>query len=77
MRIFGAIVEPMTDFVAIGVADLFHRGGIRAEPVGDDALWSAIFFMMRFKNFRAAASSRFAVTTVSKTSPSRSTGRQR
>jgi hypothetical protein len=28
------------------------------------------FFMIRFRNFSAAALSRFAVTTVSKTSPS-------
>src|SRR5271165_6971488 len=33
MRILGAIVEPTTDLLAIGVADLFHRRGIRAKPV--------------------------------------------
>jgi NADP-dependent 3-hydroxy acid dehydrogenase YdfG len=37
MRILGAIVEPTTGLLAIGVADLFHRRGIRAKPVGDDA----------------------------------------
>ena len=41
MRILGAIVEPTTGL--IGVADLFHRRGIRAKPVGDDAQRSAIF----------------------------------
>ena len=43
MRILGAIVEPTTGLLAIGVADLFHRRGIRAKPVGDDAERSAIF----------------------------------
>src|SRR5271165_3752745 len=43
MRILGAIVEPTTDLLAIGVADLFHRRGIRAKPVGDDAQRAAIF----------------------------------
>ena len=43
MRILGAIVEPTTGLLAIGVADLFHRRGIRAKPVGDDAQRSAIF----------------------------------
>ena len=33
MRILGAIVEPTTGLPAIGVADLFHRRGIRAKPV--------------------------------------------
>src|SRR5208283_3640745 len=42
MRILRAIVEPATDLLAIGVADLFHRRGIRAKPVGDDLLRSAI-----------------------------------
>ena len=36
MRILGA-VEPTTGLPAIGVADLFHRRGITAKPVGDDA----------------------------------------
>src|SRR5271165_4509686 len=43
MRILGAIVEPTTDLLAIGVADLFHRRGIRAKPVGDDGPRSAVF----------------------------------
>ena len=43
MRILGAIVKPTTGLPAIGVADLFHRRGIRAKPVGDDAQRSAIF----------------------------------
>jgi len=34
MRILRAIVEPTTDLLAIGVADLFHRHGIRAKPEG-------------------------------------------
>ena len=55
----------------VGVADLFHRCRIRARSVGDDApRLSRLFFMMRFRNLSAAALSRFAVTTVSKTSPS-------
>src|SRR5271169_1920835 len=41
MRILRAIVEPTTDLLAIGVANLFHRRGIRAKPVGDDAPRSA------------------------------------
>jgi hypothetical protein len=41
MRILRAIVEWTTDLVAIGIADLFHRRGIRAKPVGDDAPRSA------------------------------------
>ena len=43
MRILRAIVEPMANLVTVGVADLFHRCGIRAKPVGDDALRLAIF----------------------------------
>src|SRR5271157_365468 len=43
MRILCAIVEPTTDLLAIGVADLLHRRGIRAKPVGDDGPRSAIF----------------------------------
>src|SRR5208283_4307088 len=35
-------VEATTDLLAIGVADLFHRRRIRAKPVGDDLLRSAI-----------------------------------
>src|SRR5271166_5390155 len=42
MRILRAIVEPTTDLLAIGIADLFHRRGIRAKPVGDDAPRSAV-----------------------------------
>jgi len=33
MRILGAIVEPTTGFLAIGVADLFHRRGIKAAEL--------------------------------------------
>ena len=43
MRILGAIAEPTTGLLAIGGADLFHRRGITAKPVGDDAQRSAIF----------------------------------
>ena len=43
MRILRAIVEPTTTPLAIGVADFFHRRGIRALPVGDDGPRSAIF----------------------------------
>src|SRR5271157_3738969 len=42
MRILRAIVEPATDLLAIGVADLLHRRGIRAKSIGDDLLRSAI-----------------------------------
>src|SRR5208337_5420444 len=42
MRILRAIVEPTTDLLAIGDADLLHRRGIRAKPVGDDVPRSAI-----------------------------------
>src|SRR5271166_2821221 len=42
MRILRAIVEPTTDLLAIGIADLFHRRAIRAKPVGDDLPRSAI-----------------------------------
>src|SRR5271156_421073 len=42
MRILRAIVEPTTNLVTIGVADLFHRRGIRAKPVSDDAPRAAI-----------------------------------
>ena len=60
--------------VAIGaivlVASRFIEGAssLRGRPY---------FFMMRLRNFSAAALSRFAVTTASKTSPSWSTARQR
>src|SRR5271165_6219339 len=43
MRILRAIVEPTTDLLPVGIADLFHRRGIRAKTVGDDAPRSAIF----------------------------------
>jgi hypothetical protein len=43
MRLFRAIVEPTANFVTVGVADLFHRCGIRAKPVSDDALRLATF----------------------------------
>ena len=43
MRVFRAVVEAPTDLVTVGVADLFHRCGIRAKPVGDDAPRLAIF----------------------------------
>ena len=42
MRILRAIVEPTTDLVAVGIADLFHRRGIRAKAVGDDLPRSAV-----------------------------------
>ena len=43
MRILRAIVEPTTDLLPVGITDLFHRRGIRAKTVGDDAPRSAIF----------------------------------
>src|SRR5271167_2670225 len=41
MRILRPIVEPTTNYLAIG--DRFHRRGIRAKPVRDDAPRPAIF----------------------------------
>jgi len=43
MRILRAIVEPATDLLPIGVADLLHRRRISAKPVGDDLPRSAVF----------------------------------
>ena len=43
MRVFRPIVEATTNLVAIGIADLLHRRGIGAKPIGDDAPRSAIF----------------------------------
>ena len=43
MRVFRPIVEPTTNLLASAVADLFHRRGIGAKPVGDDAPRAAIF----------------------------------
>jgi hypothetical protein len=42
MRVFRPVVEPTANLVTVGVADLFHRCGIRAKPVGDDVLGSTI-----------------------------------
>jgi isopentenyl diphosphate isomerase/L-lactate dehydrogenase-like FMN-dependent dehydrogenase len=36
MRILRPIVEPTTYLIAIGLADLFHRRGMRAKSVGDN-----------------------------------------
>ena len=52
------------------VAHLLHRRGISPKPVGDDLPPSAVLLRIRLRNFSAAALSRFAVTTASKTSPS-------
>ena len=43
MRVLRAIVEPATDLLATGVADLLHRRRISAKPVGDDLPRSAVF----------------------------------
>ena len=43
MRVFRAVVEPTANLVTVDVADLFHRCGIRAKPVGHDAPRLAIF----------------------------------
>src|SRR5271166_2580418 len=43
MRILRAIVEPTANHLATGVADLLHRRGIGAKPIGDDAPGAAIF----------------------------------
>jgi hypothetical protein len=42
MRILRAIVESVTDLLAIGVADLLHRRGIGAKPFGDDLPRSSV-----------------------------------
>jgi hypothetical protein len=68
MRILSPIVEPAIDLLPTGVADLSHRRGVSAKPVGDDLPRQPDFFRIRFRNLSAAALSRFAVTTVSKTS---------
>jgi hypothetical protein len=70
MRVFGAVVEPTANLVTVDVADLFHRSRIKQSPSVTTFLGRPYFFMMRFRNLSAAALSRFAVTTVSKTSPS-------
>ena len=43
MRILGAIVEPTTGLLAIGVTDLSHRRRVSAKPVGHDLPRSAVF----------------------------------
>src|SRR5271166_3467225 len=43
MRVLRAIVEPATDLLATGDADLLHRRRISAKPVGDDLPRSAVF----------------------------------
>ena len=67
-----AIVEPTSDLLAIGVADLFHRRGIRAKPGQSPSVTTVrgrpYFFMMRLRNFSAAALSRFAVVAHAQTS---------
>jgi hypothetical protein len=71
MRVLRAIVEPTSDLVPLGCnTDLVHRRRIRPKPIGDDAARSPVFFMIRLRSFNAAALSRFAVATASKTSPS-------
>lgn len=42
MRILRPIVEAATDLVPIGVADLFHRRGMRAKRFSDDAARPAV-----------------------------------
>jgi hypothetical protein len=50
MRVFRPIVEATTNLVAIDVADLAHRSGIGAKPVGDDAPRAAIFLHDALQN---------------------------
>src|SRR5271155_3097268 len=52
MRILRAIVEPTTNLVAIGVADLLHRRGVRAKPVGDNAPRAAILLHDAFQKLQ-------------------------
>ena len=66
MRILRPIVEAATDPVSI-CADLIHRRRIRAKSSVTIFRGGPYFFMIRFRNFSAAALSRFAVTTASKT----------
>jgi hypothetical protein len=71
MRILCAIVETATDLLAIRIADRFHRRGIGAQPIGDDLPRLAVFLHDPLEKLSAAALSRFAVTTTSKTSHGR------
>jgi hypothetical protein len=68
MRILRAIVEPTTNLVAVGIADLFHRRGIRAKAVGDDRPRSAVPLHDRLEKLQRRSLVRFAVMTASKTS---------
>ena len=70
MRVFRAVVEPTANLVTVGVADLFHRCGIRAKPIGDDVLGSTILLHDALQKLERSSHARFVVTTVSKTSPS-------
>jgi hypothetical protein len=75
MRILRPIVETVTDLVPIRDSDFNHRHGKRTKTVGDDDPRSAVFLHDPLRSFSAAALSRFAVTTASKTCPSRSIAR--
>jgi hypothetical protein len=43
MRILRPIVELTANLLSIGDADVFHRRGIRAKPIGRDGLGAVIF----------------------------------
>lgn len=36
MRTFGEVVEPAAGRLVAGIADQFHRGFVRPEPIGHD-----------------------------------------
>src|ERR1700722_9662115 len=69
MRVLCPIVEAVANLVPIGCADVILRSRIGSKRVGDDNLGRPYPFMIRLRNFSAAALSRFAMTTASKIFP--------
>ena len=60
VRILRAIIGPTANLVTVGVADLFHRCGIRAKPVGDDGCLPQklrLVFLSRKRSLSGAAAS--------------------
>ena len=78
MRILCAIVEPTADLVPLGSKTIsFIAAEYARSPSVTMLRGVPYFFMIRLRSFSAAALSRFAVATASKTSPSWSTARHR
>jgi hypothetical protein len=69
MRILRPVVEAATDLVAVGIADLFVAAQYEQNPSVTIFPGRPYLFMIRLRNFSAAALSRFAVTTASKNLP--------